>query len=343
MRHATTFGGYQATALAHIKFGFRHGLAPQNLGDRKYWRRALGRILALAAVTITVSGVIHAVRFISPDRDTPAGQLVSGIVDGHPEPNAVPPDFDAVVGYHPVLDDDDLLRPDGGCSTPGFEGRAGFQRACRTHDLGYDALRYSETIGSRLPWTARFQLDQRLYTDMVETCGDAACVAEASIYFGAVTVNSVRQGYKAPREEPGTPWALLAVAVVLVGWGIDVPAFRRPRSSDGVDTPFLGGWVGHTFEPPKERNGMRGYRTSSAILALILVTTLGLPATAEGSEPTVYLSLGTSLAAGSLADAAGNTTFSSDWSYTDQLHQRLVGRIDADLDHVKLGCAGETN
>ena len=293
-------------------------------------------------MTITISGVVHAVRFISPDSDTPAGELVTGIVDGTPEARLVPTDFDSVLGYDPIVDDDALLRPDGGCSTPGFEGRADFQRACRTHDLGYDTLRYAEATGSRLPWTARFDLDRRLYTDLLETCEDAACVAEASIYYGAVTANSVRQGFKAPREEPGTPWAVLALAVALVGWGFDVTAFRRSSMSGGVDTPFLGQPPSHTFEEPEERNEMRGIRTSSATLALLMVATLSLPASAESSEPAVYLSLGTSLAAGSLADEAGNTTFSSSWSYTDQLHQRLVGRISADLDHVKLGCAGET-
>ena len=66
------------------------------------------------------------------------------------------------------------------------------------------------------------------------------------------------------------------------------------------------------------------------------------PAVAAPSNDAVYLSVGTSLAAGSQADTAGNTTFSSDESYTDQLHQRLQGRIATELQHIKLGCPGET-
>ena len=67
-------------------------------------------------------------------------------------------------------------------------------------------------------------------------------------------------------------------------------------------------------------------------------------AAASASPPrdTVYLSLGTSLAAGSQADSAGLTTDSSNRSYTDQLYQRLKGRIGPRLEHVKLGCRGET-
>lgn len=84
-------------------------------------------------------------------------------------------------------------------------------------------------------------------------------------------------------------------------------------------------------------------RTMTAlVLALALTAGLAIPAVADPSDVAVYLSVGTSLAAGSQADGDGNTTFSSDESYTDQLHQRLKGRIATDLEHVKLGCPGET-
>lgn len=67
-----------------------------------------------------------------------------------------------------------------------------------------------------------------------------------------------------------------------------------------------------------------------------------LAALADPPEEAVYLSLGTSLAAGTLADSAGEGIDFSDVSYTDQLYQRVKGRIAADLTHVKLGCPGET-
>ncbi len=76
--------------------------------------------------------------------------------------------------------------------------------------------------------------------------------------------------------------------------------------------------------------------------ALLLIGGSFAPAAADPPDRSIYLSVGTSLAAGSQADAAGDTTFSSTDSYTDQLYQRLKGRIGPDLGHVKLGCPGET-
>ena len=62
----------------------------------------------------------------------------------------------------------------------------------------------------------------------------------------------------------------------------------------------------------------------------------------EGDDrQAVYLSLGDSLAMGSLADASGTTTFPSRKSYTDRLSKKLRDRFDGDLQHVKLGCDGE--
>ena len=85
-------------------------------------------------------------------------------------------------------------------------------------------------------------------------------------------------------------------------------------------------------------------RRTLTMLAMTLAVVAGLaaPAVATPTSEAVYLSVGTSLAAGSQIDAGGNTTFSSDESYTDQLHQRLQGRIAPELRHVKLGCPGET-
>jgi lysophospholipase L1-like esterase len=77
------------------------------------------------------------------------------------------------------------------------------------------------------------------------------------------------------------------------------------------------------------------------VMALIVVAQ-PLAAVAASPEEAVYLSLGDSLAAGTLADADGNSIDFSDQSYTDELFQRIGGRIAADLTHVKLGCPGET-
>jgi lysophospholipase L1-like esterase len=56
----------------------------------------------------------------------------------------------------------------------------------------------------------------------------------------------------------------------------------------------------------------------------------------------IYLSLGTSLAAGTYADSAGNSVPFSSRSYTDRLYRTLLRRVDDDMRHVKLGCPGET-
>ncbi len=87
---------------------------------------------------------------------------------------------------------------------------------------------------------------------------------------------------------------------------------------------------------------MRVRRVWGAALAVAMLAVLPLGAHADPPVEEVYLSLGTSLAAGSMADAAGDTTFSSDRSYTDQLYQRVKGRISPKLTHTKLGCPGET-
>jgi len=81
-----------------------------------------------------------------------------------------------------------------------------------------------------------------------------------------------------------------------------------------------------------------------ALLGLVAALMVGLMPAAGATEdgPSgVYISLGTSLAAGTLADSLGDSIPFSDKSYTDQFHAGLVRR-GADLAHVKLGCPGET-
>ena len=86
-------------------------------------------------------------------------------------------------------------------------------------------------------------------------------------------------------------------------------------------------------------------------IALAIVATLAvglIPAQAaahgggeDGPKP-VYVSLGDSLAAGSLADVDGNTTDASNKSYTNQLYRWMRWHVDRDLHHKKLGCREET-
>ena len=87
-------------------------------------------------------------------------------------------------------------------------------------------------------------------------------------------------------------------------------------------------------------------RRMIVVLLSVLLVVAAVPGVAAAEEgaggPTpVYLSLGDSLAAGSLADANGDTTFSSNKSYTDRLYKKIKGRARAGLVHAKLGCDGE--
>ena len=84
-------------------------------------------------------------------------------------------------------------------------------------------------------------------------------------------------------------------------------------------------------------------RTAVLILGvLVALAVLPSPALANGNDDSIYLSLGTSLAAGTVADSAGDNIPFTNLSYTDQLFVRAKGRVAPHLEHVKLGCPGET-
>ncbi|WP_169514776.1 SGNH/GDSL hydrolase family protein [Actinomadura atramentaria] len=74
----------------------------------------------------------------------------------------------------------------------------------------------------------------------------------------------------------------------------------------------------------------------SAVAACALVTAGAATAAAE-SAPTYYVSLGDSLAAGYQPDAKKDT----DVSYTDVVY-RTLKQSDPNLQHIRLGCSGET-
>jgi hypothetical protein len=82
-------------------------------------------------------------------------------------------------------------------------------------------------------------------------------------------------------------------------------------------------------------------------LSLVLIVTLTMLAampvsvSADEHDQPIYLSLGASFAAGSLADANGLPIPFSSESYTDQIFA-VISQNDDDLRHVKLGCPGET-
>ncbi|MFD2399373.1 phospholipase A2 [Prauserella oleivorans] len=130
---------------------------------------------------------------------------------------------------------------DGGCSTPWGDDdtRWDFGTACRSHDLGYDLLRYAEKKGHPLGPEVREALDDRLSADMHAACAHnpqdsaSACEAVASVYSAGLVVNSWHQRWGPPVGEPIVPM-LAGVAVIgfllsfrLKGWLVARRA--RPR------------------------------------------------------------------------------------------------------------------
>lgn len=82
-------------------------------------------------------------------------------------------------------------------------------------------------------------------------------------------------------------------------------------------------------------------RTLLVFLALAVALAM-VPGTATAKKPDkYYVSVGTSLAAGTQADATGSSIPFTDESYTDVLAKRVRGELKVQH-HVKLGCPGET-
>jgi len=179
----------------------------------RHLTRVPKRITLFGSILILASGIGHIWRHPVGDSGE-AAQIVTDLVDGRATLELVPDSFADELGYRPVWAEGTLAHPLGACSTPGGVGPDSFETACRVHDFGYDVLRYAERRGARIgPW-ARFDLDRHLYGDLLRVCDTATCRATATVYYAAVTLNSIRQGYVAPTDEPTVPWAAAAAGVV---------------------------------------------------------------------------------------------------------------------------------
>jgi len=189
--------------------------------------RILLRLGVIGCAALAISGIGHALFHPARNEPNDSASLVGLLTEERATLASVPTNFDSALGYQPIAVAGNLVDPEGGCSTPGQIGPESFDTACRTHDLGYDVLRLAEAEGDRLGAWARFDLDLLLYTDTLETCETFRCRATATSYYTAVTANSVRQGYRAPTEEPTLPW--LAVVLVVLGLALIPPAGLRRR------------------------------------------------------------------------------------------------------------------
>lgn len=185
---------------------------------------AVGVLAALACVGAanppTVSSSV-------PEHSAAAATVVAlGNGDSDAASAAFPSDFAAAMHYDPIRESgavgDRLSDPDGSCSSPvPLPGL--FEPACRTHDLGYDLLRFARDSGGELGPDARRALDRNLTRDLRAACATepdagAGCAVVAEIASVAVRINSWRQEYRAPGPESPLPVLLgLGAAVAAAG------------------------------------------------------------------------------------------------------------------------------
>lgn len=168
---------------------------------------------------------------VDAGRDTPTGRAIAALVG--PDPLSaialVPADFAAAEGYSPIVDDGVPANPLGGCSSP-IALPMSFDAPCKTHDLGYDLLRYSASNGVVQGAWARDALDAQLDRRVDAACAvaDQTCRTAATLVRAGVRTNSHRQDEGVPVVE--TPWQV-ATSVVRLVW---IPVVRL---ADALGTP----------------------------------------------------------------------------------------------------------
>lgn len=192
-----------------------------------------GAALAGAAIVTATLAAPQASAHTPGHEDVLAAQAVVELTsDSAAAAATVPDDFADLLGYRPQAVDGVLVNPNGECSSP-VPLPSEFDTACKAHDLGYDLLRYAHLTGGDLgPW-ARTALDAQLDQRMHEACDTrqrdrVSCYAMANTATTAVSLNSRRQGYGAPIDEP---WIRYSITVVLAALGLlaTTTAVRRIR------------------------------------------------------------------------------------------------------------------
>jgi len=186
-------------------------------------RRWAGAVLAGAAIVTTALAAPQADAGTPVREDSGAARAITELTttDLASDAAVVPDDFTAVIGYRPRVEGGMLVNPSGACSSP-VPLPAEFDTACKAHDLGYDLLRYAHVSGGDLGGWARGALDAQLDRRMHEACDArerdrAACFAMANTATTAVALNSRRQGYGVPIDEP---WIRYSVVATLAALGL---------------------------------------------------------------------------------------------------------------------------
>ncbi|MCY1036405.1 hypothetical protein OV207_33520 [Corallococcus sp. BB11-1] len=135
------------------------------------------------------------------------GKLMNEYLTGARPP---PADFEQVMGYKPYAiqtpHGQRMQDPHGYASVPGKIGPdKEFDKAAKTHDYGYDLLRYYDRKGTPLKPEARKAADAMFRKDMFDYANDQKGAMDrfkfrawAQVYATAVELNSVRQGNGPP-------------------------------------------------------------------------------------------------------------------------------------------------
>jgi hypothetical protein len=135
------------------------------------------------------------------------GKLMSEYLTGARPP---PADFEKVMGYTPYAiqtkHGQRMQDPFGDASAPGKIGPdKEFDPAAKTHDYGYDLLRYYAKKGTPLNGDARKAADAQFRQDLFHYANDQKGLVDrwkfrawAQVYATAVELNSRRQGYGPP-------------------------------------------------------------------------------------------------------------------------------------------------
>jgi hypothetical protein len=168
-----------------------------------------------AAGATSVSPGMSAIE--SAERQSPAGKVVDALTGTAPEQalEALPADFGAVLHYQPQLLNGRPSNPGGACSSP-IPLPDRFEDLCRTHDFGYDMLRYAQRHGQPLgPW-ARTSLDRMLIDSMHESCSNPACHWAADLARVGLAFNTWRQHAGAPVSRESLP-AIVMTSVLRGG------------------------------------------------------------------------------------------------------------------------------
>ncbi len=168
----------------------------------------IGFVIAVFATVVIGTATADAVSAEAPAStgtiSTEADRAIADLVGPSPADAIahLPRGFAATMGYRPILEDGRPVNPRGGCSSPvPLPDR--FEPLCRTHDFGYDLLRFDTRTGHAPGQWGRRSLDTWLIDSMHASCTNPICSIAASMADAGLTANSWRQRWDTPVPESG--------------------------------------------------------------------------------------------------------------------------------------------